>query len=136
MSSSPKDIALQWFDGVWQQRSKSTIPSLLAEGAHAHQPSGGVITGPEEFAQFHDQIVAGFPDVALQVLHVVADDQQAAVHWRVSGTHRGTFLGLPASQKAVSFDGMTLLTVTDGKITEGWDCWDVGSLMGRLAEGS
>ncbi len=32
--------------------------------------------------------------------------------------------------------GMSFVTVRDGKITEGWDCWDFGSLTTTLSSPS
>ena len=132
--SIPKAVAIQWFERVWQKRSKEAIYELIGEETLAHQPGGGVVKGPAEFDKFHDQILAGLPDQELRVLHVVGDDHQACLHWEVSVTHTGSLFGLAPTQKKVRFDGMTFVTVADGKVTEGWDCWDMGSLMANLSQ--
>ena len=129
---TPKEIAVHWFEQVWQQRSKKPIHELLTEDSVSHQPGGTSLKGPAAFDQYHDQILAAFPDQSLKILHAVGDDTQACLHWQVTGTHAGPLGPLGPSQKKVCFTGMTLITVKDGKVTEGWDCWDFGSLMKEL----
>ena len=52
---------------------------------------------------------------------------------RLSATHKGDFFGITATNKRVTFSGMSFVTVRDGKITEGWDCWDYGALTATLS---
>ena len=48
----------------------------------------------------------------------------------------GDFVGIGPTNKKVNFSGMSFVTVRDGKITEGWDCWDHGSLTTTLSSPS
>jgi predicted ester cyclase len=61
------------------------------------------------------------------------DETQACLHWEVSGTHKGDFAGIATTKGKVSFCGMSFVTARDGKITEGWDCWDYGALTHTLS---
>jgi predicted ester cyclase len=54
-------------------------------------------------------------------------------HWEVSGTPKGDFAGIATTNRKGSFCGMSFVAVRDGKITEGWDCWDYGALTDRLS---
>lgn len=99
----------------------------FAEGARE-------IRGPEQFAIMHDQFFAAFPDLKLEILHLVGDDKEASVHWKVSGTQQGAFGPIAATHEPVSFTGLTYLVIDDNdKILHGWDCWDQGTVMGALA---
>jgi len=106
----------------------------MAEENVAHQPGGVTVLGIEEFRQFYHRVLEGFPDQQMKILHAVGDDTQACIHWEVSGTHEGDFFGVAPTHQKVSFDGMSFITVADGKITEAWDSWDMGSLMASLAK--
>lgn len=104
----------------------------MAEDAIAHQQGGGITKGPGEFMDFHSQIMAAFPDLSLRVLRAVGDEAQACVHWHVS---------TKASEETIEengpgFSGMSFLTVKDGKITEGWDCWDRSTFMAAVLRAS
>jgi predicted ester cyclase len=50
----------------------------------------------------------------------------------VIGTHKGEFQGIPPSGKSVSLDEMAFITITGGKITEGWIISDTMSFMQQI----
>ena len=131
--ATPKEVAVAWFERVWNQRSREAIHELMAADGLAHQEGGALLRGPGEFTKFHDALFAAFPDLTLRILHSVGDEEQAAVHWEAAGTHCGELMGIPASQKAVVFSGMSFVQVKDGQITNGWDSWNVGGLLAKLA---
>lgn len=131
--TTPKEIAVQWFERVWQQRSKDAIYQLLPEDGVAHQEGGRTIKGPKQFSGFHDALLTAFPDLSLEILHAIGDDTHAAIHWQVTGTHTGPFAHLSATGAPVKFTGMSFITVKNGQITEGWDCWDQGTLFQSLS---
>jgi predicted ester cyclase len=127
-----KELATQWFQRVWQQGSREAIFDLMSPTATGVAEGGLKIQGPEEFARLHDQFFAAFPDLTLEILHSVGDDKEASVHWKVCGTQQGAFGPVPATREPVCFTGMTYLVVDNGRIVEGWDCWDQGSVIGAL----
>lgn len=128
-----KELATQWFQRVWQQGSREAIFELMSPDACGYAEGGIEIRGPEEFARMHDNFFSAFPDLTLEILHSVGDDREASVHWKVCGTQRGAFGPVPATQEPVCFTGMTYLVTENGKIIQGWDCWDQGTVMGTLA---
>ncbi|MCC6167178.1 MAG: ester cyclase, partial [Caldilineaceae bacterium] len=46
-----------------------------------------------------------FPDLHFTAEHFVFDGEQLALFWRATGTHRGTFLHIPATGHAVEVRG-------------------------------
>lgn len=43
-----------------------------------------------------------------------------ASRWTATGTHRGDFMGHPASGRQFSISGISIYRLRDGKIAEGW----------------
>lgn len=126
-NSTPQEIAVKWFESVWQHRSRETVFALMAPTAVHHQQGGSTSTGPGEFMAFHEQILTAFPNFSLRILRSVGDDTQACIHWHV--------FNVPEAEKAsvedqlAGFSGMSYLIVRDGKITEAWDSWDRSAFM-------
>lgn len=72
-----------------------------------------------------------FPDVNITINEMIAEGNRVAMHWTFTGTHRGEFQGIPATGKAVSWTGIDIYTVMDGKIVEHMR---VGDMLGLLQQ--
>jgi len=129
---NPAALARRWFEEVWNQRRDATVRELLAPGAPAHV-EGAELVGPEQFLQARVALLDAFPDFRVSVDATVATGDDVVVRWSAKGTHRGDGLGLPASQRAVSFRGMTWMRFANGQVVEGWDSWNLGKLLQDLA---
>jgi steroid delta-isomerase-like uncharacterized protein len=83
--------------------------------------------------EYFQTLVAAFPNMKMEVQDVIASGDKAVARVLVSGTHKGTFMGVPATGKAVS---MQLIDITrfgdDGKATEHWGVADQLSMMQQL----
>ena len=54
------------------------------------------------------------------------------LHWTARGTHRGEFLGMPATNKSATVSGTSIMRLDKGKIVEQWSDWNLLSLMEQL----
>ena len=135
MSDTPKELAAQWFERVWNQKDGSAIVALLAPDGVGHT-EGGSVTGPEQFEELlHRPMLSAFPDIRLTVEGIVAEGNEAVVRWQASATHSGSFADIPPSGRPVTFSGMTWLRFENGKIVEGSDRYNLHSLISYLSTG-
>jgi len=126
-------LAVQWFQQVWRNRDAGAIALLLAPDSTGHHEGGFESHGPADFAKLHASMLDAFPDFSMELLGVLGENDQACLHWRAKGTHTGSGLGIPPSGKSISIRGMTWIRVQDGRIVEGWDCWNQGALLAELS---
>ena len=64
---------------------------------------------------------SGFSDVQWRLEEMVAEGNTVAVHWTLTGTHDGAFLGIPPTGKKISVSIMNFYTFNkEGKIIN--DC--------------
>jgi len=68
----------------------------------------------------------------LTILDLLAEGNQVAIHWRVEGTHQGDYLGVAATSKPVTYQGIALLRVEDGKIVDDIAYWDNLSILQQI----
>ena len=62
----------------------------------------------------------------------MAEGDKVALHVINTGTHKGEFLGVPPTDKKVSFVWVDILTIRDGKIVEQWSVNDIMALMQQI----
>jgi hypothetical protein len=55
---------------------------------------------------------------------MIAEGDMVMVHWMGRGTQMHEYFGIPATQKEVSFSGVYIFRITNGKIAEVWNMWD------------
>ncbi|MBK7188514.1 MAG: ester cyclase [bacterium] len=54
------------------------------------------------------------------------------MRWTAVGTHRGAYLGAEPTGKRITFKGIEVIRVRDGRITARWGEWDGLDLLGQL----
>ena len=64
----------------------------------------------------------------------VVSPDRLALRWEARGTHQGEYLGVQASGRPVSYTGITLYELRDGRIARVWVSADLLSLLRRLNE--
>jgi steroid delta-isomerase-like uncharacterized protein len=75
---------------------------------------------------------AAFPDMQVTVADAVAEGDRVAVRavWR--GTHEGPFQGLAATGWTVTFEGMVLWRLKNGRLAERWAAIDLAAVFRQL----
>lgn len=129
---SPREVALQWFQRVWNEQDASAIAELMTPDAVGHLEDGQTVTGPDEFREFHSTLLTLFPNVSVTILDIITEGEKVVTRWEAVGNHQGSALGLAASGRGHQFHGMTWMIVRDGKMIEGGDSWNQGALMQRM----
>jgi len=83
--------------------------------------------------QYFQMLLASFPDFRMDVEDVIASSDKAVARVRVTGTHNGEFMGIPATGKSAA---VNLIDITrfgdDGLAHEHWGVVDQLALMQQL----
>lgn len=73
-----------------------------------------------------------FPDLSYTVEDQVAEDDLIVSRFSARGTHRGTFLGVAPTGRAISYSGIDINRVRNGRIIESWVNYDALALLQQL----
>lgn len=68
----------------------------------------------------------------MTVDEMLAETDRVMVRWTFYGTQQGEFAGLPPTHRPVSYVGVNIFRIADGKIVEIWDLLDGLSLWQQL----
>jgi steroid delta-isomerase-like uncharacterized protein len=75
---------------------------------------------------------AGFPDIHFAIEEQIVEGQKVLSRFEWTGTHRGEFLGVPATGRPVKVWGMVMDRLVDGRIKETRIIMDALGLMMQL----
>jgi len=134
MSEANKQLAIRWFEEVWNNQDESAIDAMYSPDSKSYgfPDPDSVIEGPEGFKPVHRAFCGAFPDLEVFIDATIAEGDIVAVRWHTEMTHKGDHLGFPASQKKVTLNGASFLKIKDGKIIGGWNYLDKGGLFQHL----
>ncbi|MET9958583.1 ester cyclase [Streptomyces sp. NPDC006326] len=121
---------VQLFVDMINSHDVSTIGEHTAAGHIDHNPI--VDDGIEANAAFFQQIFDAFPDVKAVAHDVIVEGDRIAARLEYSGTHQGTFFGIPATGRTLNFQSIDIWRVEDGLLAEHWDQLDVAGMFHQL----
>ncbi|MFC1889818.1 ester cyclase [Thermodesulfobacteriota bacterium] len=124
-SEELKRIAHRWIEKGWQKGDPFVVDELHSPNFVDHDP-GDRSPDNEGFKKGISTLFRAFPDFRARVEDVVVDvsTSTVSVRWSATGTHSDTYLGATATGKRVSFKGIEIVRIREGRITERWGEWD------------
>ena len=93
---------------------------------------GAEIRGPEHFKQFWRSFRSAFSNIHVDIHETIEQEDRVAARWTMTMDHTGAFLGIAATNKRVSVNGISIQRFDNGKIIEAWDNWDQLDLLVQL----
>ena len=132
MADSPDTVVRRWFKEVWDEGREESIESLMAPYGVAYGLPGGPIQGPTAFKPVFRMFREALGDLSIEVVRTVTEGDVVAAHCHVIGQHSGSSLGGDPTGQSVDFWGITIVRVEDGKIVEGWNCFDMLSMYQQI----
>ena len=125
----------KWFEEVWNKGREEAIDEMLLPDVKTHglqHPDGPPANGRQAFKIFHEQLRFSFSDIHVEVKQTISEGNKTMALCEVTGVHTGDGLGWPATGKRVTFTGMCLVRLEDGRVAEAWNQFDLGSIYRQL----
>jgi steroid delta-isomerase-like uncharacterized protein len=132
---TPKELVDEFFRRVWSPpHDLDAIDELMTED-YEITTAGTVIKGRENFKAWVKAFHEALTDAENESLDVFSDEKGEKVvsRWVCAGLNNGIF-GLPADQKPVSFTGIAIWKIRDGRFSECWVERSAFELYKRLSE--
>ena len=128
MRNVQSTLLFKWFDKVWNKDDENAIDELMTHDSKAigilaeDQPGGAA-----GFKVFFNDFRGQFHNVNVAVDDVITQDDIEAARTTVSAIHT-------ASARQVTFSGMCMVRVSQGKIAEAWNNYDFLNLYQQLGQ--
>jgi steroid delta-isomerase-like uncharacterized protein len=127
-----KAIARRWGEEIWGKGSLAAVDELFAPNFAFNYPAPGVTPDLKGYKQTVTNLSTPFANIQCTAEDVVAEGDKVAVRWIWRGTHKGEFMGIPATGKQVTITGISILRIAGGKIVEEWGEMNSLGMMQQL----
>jgi steroid delta-isomerase-like uncharacterized protein len=124
-----KAAVRRFYQEVINGRNLDALDELLTPDGVDHTFGS---QNPEQAKQFFGMAHQAFPDLHAEVHDVIAEGDLVAARSTYTSTHQGESLGIPATGKQTTTNGVEFFRMEGGRQAEHWGGPDTFSFLVRL----
>jgi steroid delta-isomerase-like uncharacterized protein len=132
MAQDNATIVRRFVDEVITQGAIDSAAQFVWEDVVEQVPFPGQGPGLEGLKDVLRGMRAAFPDLIFSIHEQIAEGDKVASRFEWTGTHTGTFLGVPATGRPVRVWGIVIDRLQAGRIKETRIIMDIFGLMMQL----
>lgn len=132
MSTEENKTIIHRFYEEWNRGNLDGLAALLADNVIDHNPQPGQKPGKKGLIEGLRTMFEGLPDMQVIVERLIADGDRVYDSGHCRATHKGTFAGIPATNKPVDFTYSDIYRIEHGKITDIWHVEDMVTLLRQI----
>jgi steroid delta-isomerase-like uncharacterized protein len=120
---------------IFNEGELELLDLLVAPDAVSHELDLfglSAMRGPQVVRQFIRLFRNAFPDLRVTVIDQIGDDDRVATRWRMEGTQTNRLMGIEASHRFMSIEGVRVDRIANGRIVETWNHWDTLDFLRQL----
>jgi steroid delta-isomerase-like uncharacterized protein len=132
MAQDNATIVRRFADEVITQGKIEAAAQYVWEDVVEQVPLPGQGPGLDGLKDILRAMRTGFPDIAFSILEQIAEGDKVASRFEWTGTHKGAFLGIPATGRPVNVWGIVIDRLENGRIKDTRIIMDTLGLMTQL----
>lgn len=132
MTTIANKTVVQRFYAAVDRGDTKAVEELFAPEWVNVDPSLPPMQGVDGARTLVSMFTASFPDFTSRIELMAAEGDRVAVRAVHTGTHAGSFLGIPATGRQVTVTATGIFTCKDGKLVENRVVFDAYGLLQQL----
>jgi len=132
MAQDNATIIRRFVDEVITQGKIESAAQYVWEDVSEQVPLPGQGPGLDGLKDVLRAMRAGFPDIIFSIQEQITEGDKVASRFEWTGTHKGEFLGVPATGRPVRVWGVVIDRLEDGRIRDTRIIMDTLGLMTQL----
>jgi len=119
---------------AWNAHNPARLRALLADEFLSESDAWPApIRGREAAGQAMQMWVKAFPDLRLDVQHMMASGDYVVTQWHGTGTHKGELMGIaPTGRRGEGTRGCTIGQYRNGKLVHEWVYMDIATILRQI----
>lgn len=129
MLEQNKALITRFYKEVVNQRKVELIDEMIAEEFDDHAARD---KGREHFKTLYHVMIRIFPDIQAVLQDLIAEGDKVVARVEFTATQADSFRGFPATNRLVTYPGMDIFRIEDGKLVERWAQRDFLGMLEKL----
>jgi steroid delta-isomerase-like uncharacterized protein len=127
-----KNVIKTFIEDVINQGRLEQADDIVMDDFVELDPLPGQAQGREGLKEMIRHMRSAFPDIRWTIDEMVAEGNKVLTRFTWSGTHQGTFLGVPATGRRITVKGMVIDRLEAGKMADSRILMDTLGMMQQL----
>lgn len=124
-----KALRQKWTELIAERKIDEALAMFSPEFV-SHTERGDL--GVDGIRAYFEMVFTAFPDQKVASIQMIAEGDKVVDHMRVEATHTGPFMGMPPTNKRLSWTFVDILRYADGKLVEHWNETNQLGIMQQL----
>jgi steroid delta-isomerase-like uncharacterized protein len=120
------------FEQAFRAGDQATIDELCDPSLVDHNPAPDHEPTLAGFKQKVAGFNAVFPDLEEDLQEIIASSDTVATRWVLTGSQHQELMGIPASGRRITVEGMNFYRLREGRVTDIWTQFDGVGMMQQL----
>lgn len=132
MSEVHKVLAMRMYNEVISQGNIAALDDIVHDDFVEHEEMPGLPTDKSAPAAFVTMFRSAFPDLHASIEDMMQDGDKLVVRSRMSGTHKGEFMGMSPTDNKFDVQAIDIVEFRDDKVIAHWGVIDAAAMMEQL----
>ena len=132
MNETNKNLVRRYYEEIWNQWDDEAVDQLIAADISFHGSLGISVEGLDGFRDYVARVRAAFPDFHNAINDLIAESDNVVAVLTYTGTHCGELFGIAPTGRRISYRGIAVFQIRDGKISKGYVLGDTQTLRTQL----
>ena len=129
-----RGLARRWYNQANKGKAAAMVVTdeIYATNVVLHTTTGEDVRGLDGLKQRIGELYDGFPDIQGHIDDMIVEGDKIVIRYTMTGSHKGEFMGVPASNKKVTIKVIEIDRCVGDKAVEAWAIMDALGLMQQL----
>ena len=123
---------MQRFDAMFNTPDIDIADELFTPDFRTEQPMGLTFTDLPSFKAYVQSFYVAFPDLHQETYDSLLLGDKFVLRVSYFGTHKGEFMGVPATGRSIVMPGIGIFRVEGSKAAENWAQYDIFRVYQQL----
>ncbi len=127
-----KALTRRFYDEVVNAHNLDALEGLISPDFVEHEGFPGMPNDASAVKGFFGMMFEAFPDLHIEAIDLIAEGDKVVTRCTMSGTHKGTFMDIPATGKRFEIAAIDIIRYEGELAAEHWGVTDQMAMMQQL----